>query len=82
MELSPTNDLNALYKLMLACVVPRPIAWVSTVNEEGLPNLAPFSFFNLVCPKPPTLLFSSGVRGVDGQQKDTGLNAAKTGGAR
>lgn len=79
MELSAKDNLDALYKIMAGAIVPRPIAWVSTVNEAGQPNLAPFSFFNIVCKRPPTLLFSSGVRGVDGQQKDTGLNAAATG---
>ena len=79
MELSAKDDLGPLYKSMVASIVPRPIAWVSTLGESGQPNLAPFSFFNAVCSRPPTLLFASGVRGVDGQQKDTGLNVAKTG---
>lgn len=79
MELSAKDDLANLYKVMVATIVPRPIAWVSTLSEAGQPNLAPFSFFNAVCSRPPTLLFSSGVRGVDGNQKDTGVNAAETG---
>lgn len=79
MELNAQDNLDALYKIMGGAVVPRPIAWVSTVNGSGVPNLAPFSYFNIVCKRPPTLLFSSGVRGVDGQQKDTGLNATATG---
>lgn len=79
MQLSAKDDLGPLYKIMVASIVPRPIAWVSTLGPDGQPNLAPFSFFNAVCSRPPTLLFASGVRGVDGQQKDTGLNAAKTG---
>jgi flavin reductase (DIM6/NTAB) family NADH-FMN oxidoreductase RutF len=79
MELSSQENPNAVYKLMLGSVVPRPIAWVSTLSEDGVPNLAPFSFFNLVCSRPPTLLFSTGVRGTDGKQKDTGLNAIATG---
>ena len=36
---------EAMYKLMIGCVVPRPIAWVSTVDAEGVANLAPFSYF-------------------------------------
>ncbi|MBT4002710.1 MAG: flavin reductase family protein, partial [Chloroflexi bacterium] len=65
------------WKLITGSIVPRPIAWVSTINEEGKPNLAPFSFFNAVCAKPPTLLFTSNLRGTDGNQKDT-LNNIKT----
>ncbi len=68
-----------VYKLMTGCVVPRPIAWVSTVDENGSPNLAPFSYFTPVCSKPPTLLFCPAVRGTDGQQKDTLNNIRATG---
>jgi len=76
-------DLNALsekerYKLLMSSVVPRPIAWVSSVDAEGRPNLAPFSFFNAVCSKPPTLLFCPGVRGLDGGTKDTYQNILTT----
>ena len=72
MEINP-NDIavSALNRILLGTVVPRPIAWVSTINENGQPNLAPFSFFNAVCTRPPTLLFCPGVRGLDGSAKDT-----------
>ena len=72
MEINP-NDIavSALNRILLGTVVPRPIAWVSTINEQGQPNLAPFSFFNAVCTRPPTLLFCPGVRGLDGAAKDT-----------
>src|SRR5260370_25125330 len=60
------------YRILLSSVAPRPIAWVSTLNNGHL-NLAPFSFFNVVCAKPPLLGFSPSLRLVDGQPapKDT-----------
>jgi flavin reductase (DIM6/NTAB) family NADH-FMN oxidoreductase RutF len=68
-----------LYKLITGLVVPRPIAWVSSISLEGRPNLAPFSFFNAVCSRPPTLLFCPGVRGTDVTPKDTYNNVKATG---
>ena len=41
------------YEVLTSLVVPRPIAWVSTMSAEGLLNLAPFSFYNAVCDEPP-----------------------------
>lgn len=69
-----TKELTgkALYPLMTSAVVPRPIAWVSTLNPEGMVNLAPFSYFNLVSSRPPVLMISVGER--DGIAKDTALN--------
>jgi flavin reductase (DIM6/NTAB) family NADH-FMN oxidoreductase RutF len=72
----PPNEVN---QLMIGSVVPRPIAWVSTISEAGQPNLAPFSFFTAVCPSPPTVVFCPGVRGIDGGQKDTLHNIRVTG---
>jgi flavin reductase (DIM6/NTAB) family NADH-FMN oxidoreductase RutF len=66
------------YKLLTGAVVPRPIAWVSTVSAEGKLNLAPFSFFQGVCGDPPTVMISVGRR-PDGELKDTGLNALEIG---
>lgn len=51
-----------LYNIVLSSVGPRPIAWVSTLNASGQPNLAPFSFFNCVCMDPPLLAFAPGFR--------------------
>jgi flavin reductase (DIM6/NTAB) family NADH-FMN oxidoreductase RutF len=70
------HDHNDIYKLLIGSIVPRPIAFVSTVNIKGERNLAPFSFFNGVCSNPPIVLFSTGVR-KDGKQKDT-LNNVET----
>ena len=79
MEINPNEaPPGAMNKIILGSVVPRPIAWVSSVDTQGRPNLAPFSFFNAVCSKPPTLLFCPGVRGLDGGTKDTYQNILTT----
>src|SRR5215468_5028255 len=78
MQLDPSvMPQQSVYKLLIGCVVPRPIAWVSTVSAEGVPNLAPFSFFMGVCNDPPTIAFSSGRR--EGAKKDTVANIEHTG---
>ena len=67
------------YKLLIGCVVPRPIAWVSTVDLVGARNLAPFSFFNAIGSNPPAISISvSYVDGID-QRKDTLRNISETG---
>lgn len=58
------------YAWLTQAVVPRPIAWVSTVSADGRPNLAPFSFFQAVCSSPPTLMFVP-TNNRDGGKKDT-----------
>jgi len=78
MELDPqTMKSESTYKLLIGCVVPRPIAWVSTVGADGVNNLAPFSFFMGVCNEPPTIAFSSGRR--ENGKKDTVRNLEHTG---
>ena len=67
---------QSIYKLLIGCVVPRPIAWVSSLSDEAIPNLAPFSFFMAVCNNPPTLAFSSGRR--EDKKKDTIRNIEYT----
>jgi len=67
------------YKLMIGSIVPRPIAWVSTVSKEGVRNLAPFSFFTVVAAEPMTVCFSPMRRGSDGSKKDTLVNIEETG---
>lgn len=64
------------HDLLTSCVIPRPIAWVSTINHEGKPNLAPFSFFTGVSWYPPILAFSA-VNRSDGTKKDTVINIEK-----
>lgn len=74
---STDKDRRTLYKLIIGTIVPRPIAWVSSVSAAGQVNLAPFSYFNGVCPLPPTLAFTVGDR--EGEMKDTSRNIAEVG---
>ncbi len=66
------------YRWLTATVTPRPIAWVSTRSADGIDNLAPFSFFQVVCDAPPTLMLSIGLR-PDGSEKDTLRNLRERG---
>ncbi len=80
MELNPDKiSAPTRYKLLTGAIVPRPIGWISTVNAAGRPNLAPFSYFNVICSTPPTLIFGPGFRNTDGQPKDTLRNVEATG---
>ncbi len=70
------NPFNSL-------VAPRPIGWISTLDRDGRPNLAPYSFFNAVSYSPPQVIFSGGARpappGHDAAMKDSVTNAEATG---
>lgn len=74
-----------MYKILTGCIVPRPIGWISTVNENGVANLAPFSFFNAVSADPPMVIFSPAHKVVDGKDgpvvvpKDTLRNVEANG---
>lgn len=61
------------YGWMISTILPRPIAWVSTISADGTTNLAPFSFFQGITSNPPTLMFSP-VNTRDGVKKDTVRN--------
>ncbi|MBS1272317.1 MAG: hypothetical protein MAGBODY4_01458 [Candidatus Marinimicrobia bacterium] len=79
MEIDPhSQPFRDNYKLLIGSVVPRPIAFVSSQNADGRLNLAPFSFFNAVCPNPPTIMFAPVNRSADGTRKDTLLNILET----
>jgi flavin reductase (DIM6/NTAB) family NADH-FMN oxidoreductase RutF len=67
-----------IYKLMVGVIVPRPIAFVSSISPDGVLNLAPFSFFTAISANPPVVCFSPMVRGSDGSVKDTLRNIAAT----
>jgi flavin reductase (DIM6/NTAB) family NADH-FMN oxidoreductase RutF len=67
----------ATYHLLTAMVVPRPIAWIATLNDDKSINLAPFSFFNVVCANPPLAVVGIGRR--SGEQKDTARNLGGNG---
>ena len=74
MQIDPTQHSHAEnYKLLTSLVVPRPIAWVSTVDDAGVVNLAPFSFFNAVSGAPLYLVISIGTNDAGGM-KDTARN--------
>lgn len=69
----------APYHLLTSVVAPRPIAWVSTINPEGIANLAPFSFYNAVAGFPPTIMFSVSYRRREPIEKDTLRNVKANG---
>lgn len=72
----PTRDLH---QYILGAVAPRPIAFASTISEDGVPNLAPYSFFNAFSSNPPILIFSSNRRVENNTTKDTLKNVQDTG---
>ena len=70
LQLDPSKiEDREQYKLMTGCIVPRPIALVTTLGPLG-PNAAPFSLFNMIGSDPPLLMFSVGNQG-DGSAKGT-----------
>ena len=68
-----------LYKLMIGMVVPRPIAWVSTVSDDGTNNLAPYSFFNAISGDPPVVCFAPSRKPAGDNKKDTFRNLESSG---
>lgn len=66
------------YPVLAALVTPRPIAWVTTLNEDSSVNAAPFSFFNVFGSEPPLVAFAPGDRD-DGSPKDTARNVERSG---
>ena len=76
-DFADTSNQN-VYKLLVATIGPRPIAWVTTKDVDGTLNAAPFSFFNAMSGNPPVLAFGIGGR-APGDVKDTGGNIRRTG---
>ncbi len=72
-------DPRQRHQLLISTVCPRPIALASTIDKDGNPNLAPFSFFNAFSSSPPILVFSPNTKGRGGKKKDTLLNIEETG---
>jgi len=68
-----------IYKLMIGLIVPRPIAFVSTIDERGIRNLAPFSYFTGCSTNPPVVCFCAAVRPAPAPPKDTLRNIQATG---
>ena len=73
-----TTHADRAYAILAGLVTPRPIAWVTTLNEDGSVNAAPFSFFNVFGANPPLVIFAPGDRD-DGSPKDTARNCRRTG---
>ena len=73
-----TLAANDRYKLLVACVVPRPIAWVVTLDDTGTVNAAPYSFFNAMANDPPLVAIGMGARPM-GAEKDTCANIRTSG---
>ncbi|RAR75408.1 flavin reductase family protein [Flavobacterium aciduliphilum] len=77
MEFNPdTLEASAIYKLLTGSIIPRPIGWISTIDENGINNLAPFSYFNMIGDDPPHVMFST--RRDNNTNKDTLNNVLTT----
>lgn len=79
MIIDPKNiTYQEAYKVLIGSVLPRPIAFVSSIDSNGINNLAPFSFFTVAASNPPTLVFCPLRRSADGSKKDTLKNIEAT----
>jgi flavin reductase (DIM6/NTAB) family NADH-FMN oxidoreductase RutF len=77
MEFNPdTLEASAIYKLLTGSIIPRPIGWISSIDENGINNLAPFSYFNMIGDDPPHVMFST--RRDNNSNKDTLNNVLST----
>lgn len=72
-------DTAAAYRLIVGSVVPRPVAWITTMDAEGRVNAAPFSSYNYVATSPPMLAVNIAARAGDGAMKDTARNIRQSG---
>ena len=80
LSINPSDhQVHEIYKLMVGLIVPRPVALVSTIDKDGVPNVAPFSFFSGVGSNPPTVLFCPTLRSSRDNRKDTLRNVEQTG---
>jgi flavin reductase (DIM6/NTAB) family NADH-FMN oxidoreductase RutF len=78
-ELDPENlDTDAAYKVLIGSVIPRPIAWVSTLSPQGVANLAPISFYTVVSRKPARFSLTLQPRAGGTRRKDTYTNLLET----
>lgn len=77
MQFNPNNlERSAIYKLLTGSIIPRPIGWISSISEDGINNLAPFSYFNMLGDDPPHVMFST--RRDNNKNKDTLNNVLAT----
>ncbi len=72
------TEVVSVYQMLVGLVAPRPIAWVTTLSQSGVINLAPFSFFNAFGANPPVVVFSPTLK-RDGGKKDTLINIESNG---
>jgi flavin reductase (DIM6/NTAB) family NADH-FMN oxidoreductase RutF len=72
------NDHGLAYDPFKSCVVPRPIGWISTMSRDGVPNLAPYSQFQILTFDPPYVMFAANQK-TDGSRKDSVVNAEQSG---
>jgi flavin reductase (DIM6/NTAB) family NADH-FMN oxidoreductase RutF len=72
------NDHGLAYDPFKSCVVPRPIGWISTMSLDGVPNLAPYSQFQILTFDPPYVMFAANQK-TDGSRKDSVVNAEQGG---
>ncbi len=81
MKIIDPKEMKAaeFHAYMLGAIAPRPIAFASTIDKEGNPNLSPFSFFNAFGSNPPLIIFSPALRGRDGATKHTLDNVREVG---
>lgn len=77
MKIDPETFERSLYRTMTGAVVPRPIGWISTTSTDGVDNLAPYSFFNVVSVDPPVVMFAPVDKGPD-SLKDSAQNVLDT----
>lgn len=73
------EEIGLPYNPIKALVVPRPIGWISSLSPEGVANLAPFSYFQMLIDDPPTMMFSAVGPHIEGDEKDTPYNVMRTG---
>jgi flavin reductase (DIM6/NTAB) family NADH-FMN oxidoreductase RutF len=78
MKIDPETHDRSMYRTMTGAVVPRPIGWISTTSEDGVDNLAPYSFFNVVSVSPPVVMFAPVDGGDPDGLKDTARNVLDT----
>ena len=77
MQFNPDDlERSAVYKLLTGSIIPRPIGWISSISEDKINNLAPFSYFNMLGDDPPHVMFST--RRDNDKNKDTLNNVLAT----
>jgi flavin reductase (DIM6/NTAB) family NADH-FMN oxidoreductase RutF len=77
MQFDPNEmDQKSIYKILTGTIIPRPIGWISSISEDGILNLAPFSYFNAVGDDPPHVMFSASR--ANNAIKDTLKNVLET----